>query len=89
MKKYRKLPVEIDAIQYTGKNFIVVIAAIQHMPGDVTEIFVDRGNQMVIQPVEPHDEMRVEPGDWIIRGIAGEFFPCPKEVFKETYEEVE
>ena len=30
--------------------------------------------------------MRADVGDWIIRGVQGEFYPCKPEIFKETYE---
>lgn len=29
------------------------------------------------------------PGDWIIKGLKGEFYPCKPDIFKETYEEIE
>ena len=33
-------------------------------------------------------DMRVSSGDWIIRGVQGEFYPCKPDIFKATYEEV-
>ncbi|WP_312284147.1 hypothetical protein [Candidatus Igneacidithiobacillus taiwanensis] len=33
--------------------------------------------------------MPVNPGDWIIRGVKGELYPCKDEIFRQTYEEVE
>lgn len=34
-------------------------------------------------------DMKVSRGDWIIRGVQGEFYPCKPDIFTETYEEVE
>ena len=34
-------------------------------------------------------EMHVSPGDWVIRGVAGEFYPCRDDIFEQTYDEVE
>ena len=31
-------------------------------------------------------KMRADPGDWIIKGVAGEFYPCKPDIFKATYE---
>lgn len=33
-------------------------------------------------------EMRADPGDWIIQGVKGEFYPCKPDIFEETYDEV-
>lgn len=37
----------------------------------------------------PEGKQIVRPGDWIIKGVAGEFYPCKPEVFESTYEKVE
>lgn len=42
---------------------------------------------LVIRTLE--GEMRADPGDWIIRGVQGEFYPCKPDIFAETYEAVE
>lgn len=34
-------------------------------------------------------QMRADPGDWVIKGVAGEFYPCKPEIFAATYEPVE
>lgn len=34
-------------------------------------------------------EMEIKPGDWIIKGVKGEFYPCKPDIFEATYEEVE
>ena len=43
--------------------------------------------RMVIRTLE--GDMKVTPGDWIIRGVQGEFYPCKPDIFAATYEPVE
>ncbi len=77
MKKYRKKPVVIEACQFNGKNI-----------GDIFSWMKTRrsmnGNTLVIHTLE--GDMYVSPGDWIICGVHGEFYPCKPDIFNETYE---
>lgn len=82
VNKYRKKPVIIEAIQYTGKN--------------LTEIFklgmetLEQGflsSDLIIPTLEGN--MVAKPGDYIIRGIKGEFYPCKPDIFEQSYELVE
>jgi hypothetical protein len=79
-KKFRKKPVVIEAIEYTGKN------------GADVGLFVgyaDRNaeNQFVIDTLE--GKMLANPGDFIIKGVQGEFYPCKPDIFAATYEAAE
>ena len=78
IKTVRKKPVEVRAIEYTGdpddaRNFV----------GDAFEV---THTQTGIQTLEGF--MRVNPGDWIIRGVRGEFYPCRPDIFAATYDVV-
>ena len=87
MKKYRKLPVVIEAIQFTGTK---------ENSHDITE-FIKGGlffptkmpkyERLVITTLE--GEMTARVGDWIIKGVKGEFYPCKPDIFEKTYEEVD
>lgn len=82
--KFRKKPVVIDAIQYTGRNLRDVL---EFVP-DVVRAdngFVD--DFLYIKTLE--GEMRAMPGDWIIKGVKGEFYPCKPDIFAATYEPAE
>lgn len=75
--KYRKLPVEIEAVQWTGSNHQEI------------EDFVKRAITIVepdlyIETLE--GTMMASQGDWIIKGVKGEFYPCKPDIFEETYE---
>jgi hypothetical protein len=80
--KYRKKPVVIEAIQFTGKNDAEIM---EFCP--VARDPVDYKPNLIILTLE--GEMLVSVGDWVIKGVAGEFYPCKPYVFEETYEPVE
>lgn len=76
--KFRKKPVVIDAVQWTGENRdeIFQFAGRSAFWGDVTG--------MVIKTLE--GEHKASEGDWIIRGVHGEHYPCKPDIFEKTYE---
>lgn len=80
--KYRKKPVIIDAIRWTGDNAVVL----ERFMHDVT-VVINKHNQVEIQTLE--GTMRADIGDYIIRGINGEYYPCKPDIFDKTYECVE
>ena len=79
--KYRKKPVVIDAIQFTGENhneiadFIGKAGCRAHNTGSIT-----------ISTLE--GTMNASKGDFIIKGVNGEFYPCKPDIFEKTYEAV-
>ena len=82
MGKYRKKPVIIEAMQFTDEmkdrcfNFVTC----NHYPE-----FDESGNPiMIIETLEGNHTARI--GDWIIKGVAGEFYPCKPDIFAATYE---
>jgi hypothetical protein len=77
--KYRKKPVEIEAIQYLGDD----VAAAEFV-GDAFDVTV---TETGIQTLEGF--MRISHGDFIIKGIQGEFYPCKPDIFEQTYEPVD
>ena len=79
IKKYRKTPVIIDAIQWTGKN----LSEIDNFMGGTVE---NKGATLVIHTLE--GDMEASIGDYIIKGVNGEFYPCKPNIFAKTYEEV-
>ena len=79
--KYRKRPVEIEAVQWTSRN---VVEMAKFMGGS---IMVNHLHELIIETLE--GDMRASPYDWIIKGVRGEFYPCKPHIFVETYEAVE
>ena len=83
MKNYRKKPVVIQAIQFTGENTQEVLDLVPEARMILDE---NKEYQLVIDTLE--GRMTVSGGDYVIRGIQGEFYPCKPDVFEATYEEV-
>ena len=80
VKQYRKLPVVIEAIQFIGgKESARQI--LDWVPGTVWHYNHDT---LSLDTLE--GRMSASKGDWIIRGVAGEFYPCKPNIFKKTYE---
>lgn len=79
--KFRKKPVVIEAKQWLGTN------------ADEMHDFI--GNQMSWHPITKglfihtlEGVHAANAGDWIIKGIKGEFYPCRPDIFEQTYEAV-
>jgi hypothetical protein len=81
VSKYRKKPVVVEAMQYTGKRGNA--AAIMAWAG-VDSISEDLTGGLEIDTLE--GTMRANVNDWVIRGVKGEFYPCKPDVFAATYE---
>jgi hypothetical protein len=84
--KFRKKPVVIEAIRYTGINHErqAELEAFVGQPLEVRD--VNNILCVVIQTLE--GEHIASPGDWIIRGVRGEHYPCKPDIFEATYEPV-
>lgn len=87
----RKKPVEIECIKFTGNN----ISELKNFVGDALVM-----SFLQMDPWSEHSDpdfsirtlegdMKISKGDFIIKGINGEFYPCKPEIFKKTYEIVE
>ncbi len=90
MAKYRKKPVEIEAIEWTGKNYDDV-QAFTNSKVSYYEWFQynERGiNKDMLQIPTLEGKMQAKKGDYIIKGVQGEFYPCKPDIFKATYEQV-
>ena len=76
--KYRKKPVEIDAIQWTGDNKLEIF--------DFCNMSYITDQELRIQTLE--GSMIASVGDYIIKGVKGEFYPCKPDIFEMTYEKI-
>ncbi len=87
IKKYRKKPVVIEAMQYLReKNIGKVMDWFAENDSSRELKFDPVANEYVIKTLE--GEHLLTYGDFIIKGIAGEFYPCKPDIFHATYEEV-
>ena len=102
IKKYRKKPVTIEAIQWDGKNLVDVSAFLYNKThkealkeinsSDISCKIWDDYESIIIREGLTIDtlegKMKADIGDYIIKGINGEFYPCKPDIFDKTYEEV-
>ncbi|QCH29261.1 hypothetical protein EZN00_02894 [Clostridium tyrobutyricum] len=80
MNKYRKKPVEIEAVQWKGNNSTEIHDFVRkHMSKDIN-------GELYIYTLEGN--LHASIGDYIIKGVNGEFYPCKPDVFKKTYEKI-
>ncbi len=87
-RKFRKKPVVIDAIQWNGDNiFAVSEFMLPTAPVYVGKQFTNADELVGIQTLE--GLMVAKIGDWIIRGVKGELYPCKPDIFAATYEPVD
>ena len=85
MPKYRKKPVVIEAMLYTveTRQEVIAWAQAQHTSID------DDGAEYELRKLRIHTlegMMTADLGDWIIKGVKGEFYPCKPDIFEATYE---
>lgn len=96
-KKYRKKPVVIEAVQMPDSKIwtnyraghTVPVNRILDIVGLFPEGHVFQETDAGIHIPTLEGTMLAAPGDWIIKGVAGEFYPCKPEIFEATYERVE
>jgi len=103
MKKYKKKPITIEAIQWPGKGhpqvdqdigYYLNYFWIQGFFDFIKPLLNKQGHCKIceksysihgsIQTLE--GEHIVCPGDWVIKGIKGEFYPCKPDIFEKTYD---
>jgi hypothetical protein len=89
MPHFRKRPVVIEAIRWDGNDEAAVREFVRVPVRFETEDEPPPGARTfaVIHTLE--GDMAATPGDWIIKGVAGEFYPCKPDIFAATYEAVE
>ena len=80
--KFRKKPVVVEAIVATVEN----MKEIKEFTGDEGLIYDPLTDTYYIRTLE--GDMKISSGDYIIKGVAGEFYPCKPDIFEKTYEPV-
>jgi len=103
MKKFRKKPIVVEAIQLTEKNIKKCYELVNNtkidLPSpiasdrwyDYESIVIKEG--LDVPTLEDGKDKRAKHvasiGDWIIKGVNGEFYPCKPDIFHKTYEQIE
>lgn len=83
--KFQKKPVQIEARQYTDGSWARIIDWVNANGGYA---YLPAGPDLDIAIETLEGDMRALPGDWIIQGVKGEFYPCKPDIFEMTYEPV-
>lgn len=97
MSKFRKRPIVIEAVQWSKMgDHADVVKAYQNAEsggilGPAAASDIDLGGSLLGYKVVPAIKTAkgwyiVRPGDWIIRGVQGELYPCKPDIFEQTYE---
>ncbi len=89
MHKYRKKPVIIEAIQFKDdpKTLVEISKFMNGTSRPVRVSYDDPENPAIlIETLE--GVMRADAGDYIIKGVQGEYYPCKPDIFEQTYEKV-
>lgn len=84
-KTYRKKPVHVQAMKFTGANSNDVARFVGEEDDGIP--YSETCDYFEIETLE--GTMKADVGDYVIQGIAGEFYPCKPDIFKATYEEVD
>lgn len=85
--KYRKKPVIIEAIQFED-NSGRIIEIHEFMGGDTIRVNYEDKNNPYLKIETLEGIMKASVGDYIIKGVNGEFYPCKPDIFEKTYERV-
>ena len=85
--RYKKKPIEVEAIKFDGTNHREILKFIYP---SMTETGLEGAEKMklpiVIETLE--GDMNVSVGDYVIRGVQGELYPCKPDIFEQTYQTI-
>lgn len=86
MPHFRKKPVVIEAVRWSGVP--AEADAVFDLVTDPAKQVISRtGENLTVTTLE--GAMSANPGDWIIKGVQGELYPCKPDIFAATYEQVQ
>lgn len=86
VQKFRKKPVVIEAVQFTGSNFNEIN---EFTNGQAYWIPINDKPAEYVYIKTLEGDMQGAQNDWIIKGVKGEFYPCKPDIFESTYESAE
>lgn len=90
MPKFRKKPVVVDAVQWKPDKMLLkeIIDFGGGSLASMRSVSIGRkGDNLIVKTLE--GDMIASPGDWIIKGVNGELYPCKPDIFEKTYEPIE
>ena len=85
MARFRKRPVEVEAMQFTDENKDRVF---NWLPNGIRMADLDAAGKPTLKIDTLEGVMTATLGDWVIKGVNGEFYPCKPDIFEKTYEPI-
>ena len=82
--RYRKKPVVIEAVKWNGDKVSEVVDRVREALEDNT--LFRMGCDVIVDTLE--GKMKASPGDYIIKGVQGELYPCKPDIFEKTYDKI-
>lgn len=86
MGRWRKQPLEIEAVQFSGDNWPEIARFLGEDEEQVEMVEPDPPDLPYLLITTPEGTMRADVGCWVIRGIKGELYACQNNIFHATYE---
>ena len=86
MKRYIKKPVVVQAVEYNGANKEEIEAFVEKK---LDTVYTELKEPLELKIPTLEGDMKASKGDYIIKGVNGEFYPCKPDVFEKTYDVVE
>ena len=86
MKRYVKKPVVVQAVEYNGANKEEIEAFVEKK---LDTVYTELKEPLELKIPTLEGDMKASKGDYIIKGINGEFYPCKPDIFEKTYDVVE
>lgn len=82
--RYRKKPVAIEAVKWNGDKVLEVTDLVREALEDNT--LFRMGCDVIVDTFE--GKMKASPGDYIIKGVQGELYPCKPDIFEKIYDKI-
>ena len=86
--KYRKKPVVVEVWEFTRDSIKLADSWVRQYRNDINLFSQYGGDVLYIEIKTLEGTMRAELGDYIIKGVQGEFYPCKPDIFEATYEAI-
>lgn len=86
--RYRKRPVVVEAWEFTRDSLKAADSWVRRYQNDIKLVSQYGGEVLYIEIKTLEGTMRAELGDYIIKGVQGEFYPCKPDIFEATYEAI-
>lgn len=86
MPKFIKRPILIEAVKWNGDNLNEILL-LTESEGVIRRSLSHKDKVITIRTLEGNMEANL--GDWIIKGVKGELYPCKPDIFEATYKKVE